>query len=121
MEEIRAAHDGKRTVEWVHKQHRSSFVKWLKKQDIPDGESDEAETVRKLVSGPCAQITTWQRYDVNGYTFHTKEKDKKSAAQNCGVRYQGVDVSTGRKKQYYGQIEEIWELDYGGELRITIF
>ena len=73
------------------------------------------------MSGPCAQITTWQRYDVNGYTFHTKEKDKKSAAQNCGVRYQGVDASTGRKKPYYGQIEEIWELDYGGELRITVF
>jgi hypothetical protein len=31
LEEIRVANDGKRTVEWVHKQHRSSFVKWLKK------------------------------------------------------------------------------------------
>ena len=55
---------------------------WIKElQDIPHGESDEA----RLVSGPSTQIATWQGYDINGYRFHTKEKDKKSAAKNSGV------------------------------------
>ena len=50
---------------------------WIKElQDIPRGESDEA----RLASGPSTQITTWQGYDINGYRFHIKEKDKKSEA-----------------------------------------
>jgi len=58
---------------------------------------------------------------INGYRFHTKEKDRKSAAQNSGVWYEGIDEATGETKTYYGHIEEIWELDYGGELQIPIF
>jgi hypothetical protein len=58
----------------------------------------------------------WQGYDINGYRFHTKKKDKKSAAQNSAVRYEGIDKSTGKTRTYFGQIEEIWELDCGGEL-----
>ena len=27
----------------------------------------------------------------------------------------------GQRRQYYGQVEEIWELDYGQNLRITVF
>jgi hypothetical protein len=50
-----------------------------------------------------------------------KEKDKRSAAQNSSVRYEGIDNSTGQRRLYYGQVEEIWELDYGGKLRITVF
>jgi hypothetical protein len=50
-----------------------------------------------------------------------KEKDKKSTAQNNSVRYEGIDEATRETKTYYGQIEKIWELDYGGELQIPIF
>ena len=50
-----------------------------------------------------------------------KEKDKKSSSQNNGVWYEGIEEATGNTKAYYGQIEEIWELDYGSELRIPIF
>ena len=81
-------------------------------QDIPHGESDEA----RLAFGPFTQITTWQGYDINGYRFQTKEKDKKSAAKNSGVRYEAIDELTGETRIYFGQIEEIWELDYYGNL-----
>ena len=61
---------------------RSVFTAWIKEQqDIPHGESAEV----RLASSASTQITTWQGYDINGYMFHTKEKDKKSAAQNSGV------------------------------------
>jgi hypothetical protein len=86
MEEIRAAHDGQRLEAWVQKEHKSSFTDWLKMVDIPHGEADEsADTIKRLVSSPSTQITTWQGYDINGYRFHTEEKDKKSAAHNSGV------------------------------------
>jgi hypothetical protein len=105
----------------VQKQHKSNFTVWLQEQGIPHGEADEVEIVKRLVSGPSTQMTTWQGYDINGYRFHTKEKDKKSAVQNNGVRYEGIDESTGQRRQYYGQVEAIWELDYGGELQIPVF
>jgi hypothetical protein len=63
----------------------------------------------------------WQGYYINGYKFHMKEKDNKSVAHNCGVRYEGIDKATGEAKTYYGQIKEIWELDYGGDLEIPMF
>ena len=68
------------------------------------------ETVKRLVLGPSSQITTWQGYDVQGYRFHTKDKDKKSSAQNCGVRYEGKEKSTGQRRQYYGQVEKYGNL-----------
>jgi hypothetical protein len=115
LNEIRHASDG-RTDPWVQRQHKIYFTMWIQKKDIPNGTLEST-----LASGPSSQITTWQGYDINGYRFHMKEKDKKSATHNCGVRYEGIDEATGKTKTYYGQIEEIWELDYGGDLVIPIF
>ena len=118
LEEIRATCDGQRTEACVQKQHKANFTVWIKElQDIPHGDSDEA----RLASGPSTQITTWQGYDINGYRFHTKEKDKKSTTQNSGVRHEGIDDSTGLTRTYFGQIKDIWELDYGGELQLAVF
>jgi hypothetical protein len=119
LEEICTAHDGKRTEAWVQKEHKSNFVEWIKEQQIPLDQ--DMETVKKLARGPSSQVTTWQGYDVKGYRFHTKDKDNKSAAQNNDVRYEGIDKATRKRTQFYGQIEEIWELDYGHNLRITAF
>jgi hypothetical protein len=58
--------------------------------------------------------------DINGYTLYTMTQDKKSVYQNSGVRVWAVvddshdnddDTET---DTYYGQIDEIWELDYVG-------
>ena len=78
---------------------------WIKQQGIPPyGESDES----RLAFGLSSQIISWQGYDINGYRFHTKEKDKKSTSHNIGVRYEGIEEATSETKTYYGQIEEIW-------------
>jgi hypothetical protein len=118
LEEIRRGRDG-RSDAWVHRQHKINFTDWIKEQGIPP--HGETTVQWRLASGPSSQITTWQGYDINGYRFHTVEKDKKSASQNSGARYEGIDEATGETKTYYGQIQEIWELDYGGELQIPIF
>lgn len=76
------------------KLHKISFTVWLKDRDIPQGESND-ETAVKLSSGPYTQITLWQGYDINGYRFHAKEKDKKNAALNSSVRYEDIDESMG--------------------------
>ena len=72
---------------------------WIKQQGIPlYGEFDES----RFASEPSSQITSWQGYDIDGYKFHMKEKDKKTAAQNSGVRYEGIDETTRETKTYYG-------------------
>jgi hypothetical protein len=72
---------------------------WIKEQqDIPHGESAEV----RLASSPSTQITTWQGYDINGYRFQMKEKEKNSVTKNSGVRYEGIDESTGETRTYFG-------------------
>jgi hypothetical protein len=55
----------------------------------------------KTITSVCP---AWRcpHHDINGYMFHTKEKDKKSVAQNSGVRYEGIDESTRQTKTYFG-------------------
>ena len=55
-------------------------------KNIPDGETIEQRTMNMLASGPLIMVTSWQAYDINSYTFYTKAKDKKSVAQNSGIR-----------------------------------
>ena len=63
---------------------------------------------------------SWQAYYVNGYTFYTKAKDHKSVSQNSGVRIENVDAF-GEVHTHYGFIEDIWELDFGSDIQITLF
>jgi hypothetical protein len=64
-----------------------------------------------LADSPLFTITSYQAYDINGYTFYTTAQDKKSIYQNSGVRIDAVDTNN-EKTAYYGQIEDIWELNY---------
>ena len=52
----------------------------------------KGETLWRLAHGPSSQVTSWQTYDVNGYTFYTKAHDQKSVSQNNGVHIENVDV-----------------------------
>ncbi|GKA27523.1 ribonuclease H-like domain-containing protein [Tanacetum coccineum] len=78
-------------------------------------------TVERLGFG-LRCVTKYQGYDINGYTFYTKQQDEKSTLQNSGVMLIAATPefsmgdhearSTIAKKSYYGVIQEIWELDY---------
>jgi hypothetical protein len=76
--------------------------------------------IRLLTSDPHSLIKSWQAYDINGYIFYTKANDSRSQFQNSGVRVDTGD-STGQKNAYYAYIEEIWKLNYGMYVQITIF
>jgi hypothetical protein len=82
-------------------------------KDIPHGETIEEQTIKGLTSGPSCQVTTWQTYEISGFTFCTKYKDKRSMSQNSGVRCEVIDDEASETITYFGFIEDIWELDYG--------
>jgi len=57
---------------WVMKEHKLRFSTWLIGQDILYGESMNEKTIKMLASRPSRQITIWQVYDINVFTFHVK-------------------------------------------------
>ena len=63
--------------------------------------------MKRLTEGPSSMVTSWQAYDINGYTFYTIEKDTKSrVVQNSGVLYEAID-DNGAKTTYFGFIEHL--------------
>jgi hypothetical protein len=93
------------------KEHRRVFTTWLIEKDIPT----EDMTMKMLTSRPSSYVTSWQAYDISRYTYYIKEKDKRSVAQNSGIRIEAFDP-LGVKTTYYWYIQDIWELDYGTRL-----
>jgi hypothetical protein len=61
-----------RTDVWITKEHRCVFTTLLVDKDIPTEET----TIKMLSSRPSSCVTSWQAYDINGYTYYTKEKDR---------------------------------------------
>ena len=77
------------------------------------------DDIKKLPAGLIFTVMTYQAYDINGYTFYTVQQDKKSIYQNSGVRNDAYDNNM-QKAPNYGQIEEIWELNYL-EFKVALF
>jgi hypothetical protein len=53
---------------------------WWKNLDLPDGETMEEQTIKRLAAGPSSQVTSWQGYDINGYLFYIAAKGKKTVS-----------------------------------------
>jgi hypothetical protein len=104
----------------IMKQRKLHFTTWLKDLNLPIGETEEEKTIYLLTFGPHNLVKSWQAYDINGCTFYTKAKDIRSQCQNSDVRVDAED-NKWQKNAYYGSIEEIWELNYGMSIQITIF
>ena len=109
-----------RSEQWIVREQKHLFGKWLREQDILEGEIAMEQTSWRLAVGRSSQVTSWQTYDVNGYTFYTKVKDQKSVPPNSGVRIENVDAF-GEVHTHYGLIEDIWELEYGSNIQMTLF
>jgi hypothetical protein len=115
LSELRRDNTG-RTNAWIMKEHCCVFTIWLMDKDIPT----EEMTMKMLASHPSSCVTSWQAYDINGYTYYTKEKDKRSVNQNSGIRIEAFDPLE-VKTTYYEYIQDIWELNYDARLQIPVF
>ena len=72
-----------------------------------------------LSRGPSLTVLTYKGYEINGNTFYMIAQDQRSTNQNSGVCFDAT-TNTG-KETYYGYIEDIWELNYGGGLKVPLF
>jgi hypothetical protein len=97
---------------WLANEHMRKFIGCLRDQISQSSNTQTSAYLKKLARGPIFTVVTYQGYDINGYTFYTEQQDKKSTYQNSGVRVDAYDVTGHDKNMYYGQIQEIWEIDF---------
>ncbi|KAK9050775.1 hypothetical protein SSX86_030256 [Deinandra increscens subsp. villosa] len=82
---------------WYAKKHNEEFSSWMKTKVT---QANVDKTVEKLGRGPDIQVTSYQGYDINGYTFYTKDQDAKSYTQVKGRSYQDdKEVNVNRTRQ----------------------
>jgi hypothetical protein len=104
---------------WLANEQMRKFIGWLREW-ISGSDTPISEYLQKLAHVPIFTVVRYQRYDINGYTFYTEHQDKKSTYQNSGVCVDAYDIIGEDKSMYYGQIQEIWELDFHG-FKILLF
>jgi hypothetical protein len=62
----------------IMKQHKLHFTTRLTDLNISIGETPEEKMIYLLAAGPHNVVEPWQAYDINDFTFYTKEKDSRS-------------------------------------------
>ncbi|KAL7588025.1 hypothetical protein Lser_V15G35834 [Lactuca serriola] len=118
MDMLKSKYPGKEQM-WYINNHNKEFSRWLKNKVA---ETNVDETVKRLGHGPDCRVKSYEGYDINGYTFYTKDQDQKSTMQNSGVTMIASTTEFDRrdhdtliriaKDSYYGVIQNIWELNY---------
>jgi hypothetical protein len=68
--------------------------------------------LRQVSVGCEDRIESYGSYDVNGYRFHTKIHEQNRP--NCRTTNTGVCTTGNDGKDYYGIIEEIYQLTFPG-------
>ena len=78
------------------------------------------ETLRSMSHGPLRSCVVYPAYFVNGYKFNSLAYGANKSSQNSGVCVKGSNYSE-TSYDYYGQLEEVIEIEYFGQLRIALF
>lgn len=72
-----------------------------------------------LAMGPQRVVCRYTTFLINGFRFHTRDRESQRKTQNSGVLVKGDDSNP--EKEYYGVIEDIYEFSYMGERKIYLF
>lgn len=92
-------------------------------EEVPDH-------IKWLSMGPTYVAKRYAGYFVNGYRFHTRERDERCKTQNSGVTLTALTPSFASSRDpnpilgdvtYYGAIQEIIEIDYWAKFSIVLF
>nr|XP_011463602.1 PREDICTED: uncharacterized protein LOC101298016 [Fragaria vesca subsp. vesca] len=109
---------------WMKDKQNQTFPDWFKKSvanEIRIADNEVPETIRWLAGGPNKEVPTFRGYHVNGVDFNTMERDSKRSVQNSGVFLvaDAMQVASAKDKRpttvdmdFYGRIQQIWEVDY---------
>ncbi|XP_074377016.1 uncharacterized protein LOC141718533 [Apium graveolens] len=108
--------------------HADEICGWFK--DEVGKKVEASREVTSLAKGPRRLAKQFSGYIVNGFRFHTRERDHKCTTQNSGVYLTALTTSFASSKDqnpivgdvgYYGSIEEIFQVDYRGAFNVVLF
>jgi len=68
--------------------------------------------LRQVADGCAYRIMSYSSYDVNGFRFHTKRHEQ--SRPNRRTTNAGVCTAASDGVEYYGRVEEIYELTFRG-------
>jgi hypothetical protein len=63
---------------WLANEHMGKFIGWLRDRISHSSDTQTSEYLKKLARDLIFTVMTYQGYDINGYTFYTKQQDKKA-------------------------------------------
>ena len=96
LEGIHVAKKHRTTILYlIDKVHSKNYAEWLKNH-LAQGSIVDIATW--LAQKPSPTLLTYQAYDINGYTFFTEERDKKTSSQNSSVRIECMTVNEADKR-----------------------
>nr|XP_016457723.1 PREDICTED: uncharacterized protein LOC107781523 isoform X1 [Nicotiana tabacum] len=107
--------------------HSREFENWLREKvknvEVPN-------QLRWLAKGPNTVAKRYTAYFINGYRFHTMERDAPCKTQNNGVTLSAATDSFASARDqnpiggtviYYGAIQDIIEIDYWDCFSVVLF
>ena len=68
-----------------------------------------------IARGPNNIVSRYNGFIINGFKFHTKEREKFRKTQNSGVMVEADG------KAYYGILTDIYELNYYRKFKVVLF
>ncbi|TVU23056.1 hypothetical protein EJB05_32789, partial [Eragrostis curvula] len=95
------------------------FISWFSRKARTEATMN-AE-LRQVAKGCLYAVKSFKSYDVNGYRFHTTSYEQ--SRPNRKTTNNGVFTPGDDGVEYYGRVEEIYELSFGGckSLPLVVF
>lgn len=78
-------------------------------------ESKCSDDIIAIARGPNNVVKKFSGFIINGFRFHTKDREKLRKTQNSGVMVEAEGQA------YYGVLTDIIELDYYGSFKVVLF
>ncbi|XP_060186166.1 uncharacterized protein LOC132615574 [Lycium barbarum] len=102
----------------AHRMHNNEFLDWFRARVfVLSAQGCTNDELISLAVSPDPLVHRYSTFMVNGFRFQTKELVIKT--QNSGVLVRGDDPDP--NKEYYGVLEDIYELSYVGNKKVYLF
>ncbi|XP_073027690.1 uncharacterized protein [Primulina eburnea] len=92
---------------------QTEFALWFEQYVQQPGANIPDKCLENIAFGPLRKIKSYSGYFVSGFRFHTVRHGATRSTSNSGVTVKGSG-NTNNEINYYGNIEEIIEVEYPG-------
>ncbi|XP_073024613.1 uncharacterized protein [Primulina eburnea] len=92
---------------------QTNLFQWFRQYATTPDSQIEQPIIKQVAGGPLMKVKTYRGYCINGFNFHTVHDTSFKGTNNSGLQVSG-QMSSGNVTEFYGQLEEIVEIEYPG-------